>query len=166
MKNQRADQSCVRADQSCVRIASLVILLLAVFMTADESRSQKGAAPVSSTTAARPGAKSKMPAPLSSYTWITPIAGLPTIPVLTRGVTYTLKWSGGPPGPVKISVFNWCTLTTQLWIVGSAPNTHSYSWTVPLTLPCGIFYCNIQNASGPPAAWSHSSNFAVTMVGS
>jgi hypothetical protein len=121
----------------------------------------KRPAPTSSPTAAPKGAVKKLAA-AANYSWITPVGGLPTIPVLTRGQTYILKWAGGPIGPVKLYLINWCTWSTQLVIVASTPNTHSYTWTVPGTVPCGVYECYIQNAIGAPTNWTYSANFAIT----
>jgi hypothetical protein len=84
------------------------------------------------------------------------------IPVWKQGTAHTLNWSGGPTGNVKLYLINWCSWTTQMVITTSTPNTGSYNWTIPATLPCGIYECYIQNASGPPTAWQYSQNFAIT----
>src|ERR1700731_4899842 len=121
----------------------------------------KRPAPTSNPTSAPKGAAKKKAA-AANYSWIMPVTGLPTIPVLTRGQTYTLKWAGGPVAPVKLYLINWCTWTTQMVIVASMPNTHLYTWTVPTTVPCGVYECYIQNAVGAATNWTYSANFAIT----
>lgn len=140
--------------------AYVVALLLAMVITVGEAMAEMPA-PTSNRNAAPKGAATTKAA-ASNYVWNTPVTGMPKIPVWTRGQTYNLTWTGGPVGPVKLYLINWCTWTTQIVIVASKPNTHSHVWTVPTTLPCGVYECYIQNAVGPPTNWSYSMNFAIT----
>jgi len=142
-------------------IYGALTLLFAMLMTFHLSTAQT-AAPTTNPTSAPKGATVSAPPPASNYSWKIPVQGMPKIPVWNRGQTYTLKWTGGPPGPVQIYLVNWCTWTSQMVIVASTPNSHSYSWTIPSNLPCGVFECYIQNANGPATNWSYSFNFAIT----
>ncbi|MBS1538318.1 MAG: hypothetical protein JST20_11285 [Bacteroidetes bacterium] len=137
-------------------------LLFAIVLSVGESRAQAPSSTIGPLEAPVKAGDTKMRAPSSNYTWTTPTAGMPMIPVWKQGQTVNLTWTGGPTGPVKLYLINWCTWTAQLVIAGSTPNTHSYSWTVPATLPCGVYECYIQNATGTPVAWTYSLNFAVT----
>lgn len=137
------------------------VLLLVMFMSVGQSMAQMPA-PTKTPTSAPPGAVQSMQPMSGNYVWTTPIMGMPTIPVWTRGSTYNLTWTGGPTGPVKIYVVNWCTWTAVLQLATSAPNSHTFSWTVPTSLLCGVYECYIQNANGAATNWTYSQNFAIT----
>jgi hypothetical protein len=59
--------------------------------------------------------------------------------------TYTITWTmtGNLPGTVNISLLHWNPASTHT-IAQNAPNTGSYSWTVPGNLPIGTYYIYIQ----------------------
>lgn len=105
-----------------------------------------------------------MPMPPPGYTFITPTQGMNTIPCWMVGNPVTIKWSGGPSGPVTISLINWWAWAVQSVLTPSTPNNGAFNWTVPKGLQTGIYCVYIQNvppAGGSPTQWHYSSLFAI-----
>lgn len=96
----------------------------------------------------------------ASMNFVTPTTGMSTIPYWKRGTTQTITWTGGP-STVMLSLVDFCSWTVYTTLVPTMPNSHSYSWNIPNTLPCGIYCCYIQNV-GSPTTWTYSNNFAIS----
>lgn len=98
----------------------------------------------------------------ASCSFITPDAGMPTMPYWKRGTTVTIKWNiTGFTGPVRLQLIDYCSWTTYSSIVASTPNTGTYSWNIPVTVACGIYEVYVQNV-GTAVGCCYSANIAIT----
>ncbi len=97
-----------------------------------------------------------------SCSFVTPSAGMPTLPYWVRGTTVTVKWTiGGYSGPVLLNLVDYCAWKVCASITASTPNSGSYSWKIPSDLACGLYQVYVQNV-GTPKIWCYSATFAIT----
>lgn len=114
-----------------------------------------------------PGLQEPLPAPKSATAQATcsitkPTQGMPTMPYHKRCTPLQIQWNiTGFTGPVKLYLIDYCAWAAYCVIKASTPNNGHYTWTMPCTIPCGIYQVYVQNV-GSPINWCYSGNFAVT----
>ncbi len=118
---------------------------------------------------------SELTAPVGTALWVSPAGGgapatapspfgftilSPTNGAYCAGSTQTITWSGGNPSwNVEIELGDYAHWVVYDVITPSTPNSGSFVWNIPVSVPTGVYFIYIQEVHG--ITWTYGGIFTI-----